>query len=62
LTLHDSSVPLAQCTGLGVGKPFRVVVRSSVVDASFESEDAFDKVHDLVETPLEGSRDVLVHD
>jgi len=48
--------------GLEAGEPFGVVARSSVIDTSFESEDTFDKVHDLVETPLEGSHDVLVHD
>ena len=48
--------------GLEVGDPFGVVARSSVADAYFDSEDTFDKVYDLVETPLEGSRDVLMHD
>ena len=62
LTLPNSPFPLAQCTGLEVDEPFGVVARSSVVDASFELEDVFDKVHALVKTPLEVSHDVLVHD
>jgi len=61
LTLHDSSFPLAQCTGLADADPFGVVARSSAVDACFESDDTFDKVHDLVKTPLEGSRNVFVY-
>ena len=48
--------------GLEVGEPFGVVARPSVVDAYFESEDTFDKVHDLVETPLRRLRDVFIHD
>ena len=42
-----------------MAKPFGVVAK--FVDACFESRDTFDKVHDLVETPLEGSCDVFVH-
>jgi len=60
LTLHDSSFPLAQCMGLEEGDSFGGDARSSVVDACFESDDIFDEVHDLAETPLEGSCDVFV--
>jgi len=62
LTLQDSSFPLAQCTGLGEGDPFRFDARFDFVDAYFESEDIFDKVHDLVETPLEESHDVFMRE
>jgi len=41
---------------------FGVIAKSSVVDACFESEDIFDEVHDLVETPLELSHDVFMHE
>jgi len=44
-----------------VGEPLWIVDRSSVIDACFELEDTFCKVHDVVETPLEGSRHVLMH-
>jgi len=42
-----------------VGEPFWVVLRFVIVDACFESKDNSDKVHDLGETPLEGSHDVF---
>ena len=44
-----------------MGKSFGIVARSIVLDACFELEDILDEVHDLDKTPLEGSRDVLVH-
>ena len=56
VTLHDSSFPLAQYTGLKVGEPFGVVAR--FIDSCFNSKDTLDKVYDLVETPLELS---LIH-
>ena len=52
LTLHDSSFPLAKCTGLEVGEPFGVVARFSFTNACFQSGDAFDEVHDLDEAPF----------
>jgi len=61
LSLHDSSFPLAQCMELEMGKPYRIVARFDVGDACFKSEDILDEVHDLDETPLEGSRDVFMH-
>ena len=45
-----------------MGEPFGVVARFSVVDACFESEDTLDVVHNLVNTPLEGSPDVFMHE
>jgi len=45
-----------------VGEPFEGVARSSIVDACFELQDTFDKVHDLDETSLEESHDVLIHE
>ena len=62
LTLHDSSFPLTQLTRLEVGGPFGGIARFSVVDACFKSKDVFHKVHDALETPLEGSRDVFMHE
>ena len=46
----------------GEGDSFRFDARFRVVDTCFESEGIFDKMHDLVETPLEGSHDVFVRD
>jgi len=43
------------------GNSFRFDARFDFADVCFESEDIFDKVHDLVEIPLEGSRDVFMH-
>ena len=52
---------LDQCTGLEVDEPFRIVAKFSIADASFETEDTFDKVHDPIGTPSEGSHEVFVH-
>jgi len=60
-TLPDSSFPLAQCTVLEMGEPFKVVATFNSIDACFVSEDIFNKVHDLAETPLEDLNDVFVH-
>ena len=46
--------------GFKVGEPFRVV-KFGAADACFESKDPLDKVHDLAETPLEGSHNLFVH-
>jgi len=45
--ISDLSFPLAKCTGLGKGDPFRFDARFDVSDACFKSEDIFDKLHDL---------------
>jgi len=47
---------------LEVGRPFGGIARFSVVDACFKSEDVFDKVQDVLETLLEGSRGVFMHE
>jgi len=62
LTLLDSTFPLAQCTGLDVGDSFVVDARFSVLNACCESENILDEMHDLNKTPLDESRDVLVHE
>jgi len=62
LTLPDSSFPLAQRTGLEEGDLIGFDARFDFIDACFESEDIFHKVHDLGETPLEGPCDVLIHE
>ena len=62
VTLPDSSFPLAQSTGLEVGEPFGFDARFSVTDACLESEDTLDEVYNLDKTPLEGSRNMLVHE
>jgi len=61
LTLHDSSLPLTQCTRIEVGEPFRFA-RFDEVNAREESEDTFDVAHNLVDTPSEGCRDTFVHE
>ena len=48
--------------GLEAGQPFGVVGRFDVADACFKSEDILDEVRNLDETPLEGSRDVFMHE
>ena len=45
-----------------MGERFGFVARFSIVDACFELEDALNELHDLVETPLDGSHDVFVHE
>jgi len=44
-----------------VGEPFRFDAWIDVSNACFESGDAFDEVHDVAHTPLEGSCDVFMH-
>ena len=41
-------------------KLFGVVARFCVTNACFKSDDTYDEVHDLVETPSEGLRDVFM--
>jgi len=45
-----------------MSEAFGFIDRFTVVDACFESEDNLDEVHDLDETPLEGSCDVFIHE
>ena len=62
LTLSDSSLPLAQCTGFEGGEPFRYVARLSGDSVCSESEDTFDMAHHLASTPLEGCHDMFVYE
>jgi len=61
LALPNSLFHLAQCIGPETVEPFGVVARFSVANACCESEYTFDKVHNLVKTPLEGLCDEFVH-
>jgi len=45
-----------------MGEPFGIVTSFSVFYACFGSEDTLYEVYDLNKTPLEGSRDVLMHE
>jgi len=47
--------------GFKAGEPFGYDARLNGVSACLESKDAFDVVHNLVDTPLEGCRDMFVH-
>jgi len=60
VTLPNSSFLLAQCTGLEASEPFGFDARFGVTDACVESEDTLEEVYNLIETPLEESRDVFV--
>jgi len=62
LNLHDSSIPLAQCMGLKLREPFGFFAGFDVAYACSELDDILDEVHDLDETPLEGSRDVFMYE
>ena len=48
--------------GLEVGKPFEKIAGFSVTDACVKPEDILGELHDLDKTPLEGSRDVFMHE
>ena len=61
LSLVDSCLLLAQCMGFEEGEPFGYAARLSGISACLESEDTFDMAHNLVNTPLEGCRDMFVH-
>jgi len=61
-THHDSSLPLAQCTGLEVGEPFGLVARFGMNNACCWLETPFDKLHHLGDTPLEGCHDMFVYE
>ena len=58
----DSSLPLAQCTGLKVGEPFGLVARFGMNNACYGLETPFEEARNLVDTPLEGCRDMFVHE
>jgi len=58
----DSSLPLAQCTGLKVGEPFGLVAKFGMNNACCGLKTPFVELHHLVDTPLEGCRDMFVHE
>ena len=58
----ESSLPLTQCTGFKVGEPFGLVARFVMNNAYCGLETPFEELHHLVETPLEGCRDMFVHE
>jgi len=62
LNLPDLSLPLAQCTGFKGGEPLGYDARLNGISECLESEDAFYVVQNLVDTPLDGSRDMFVHE
>jgi len=61
LILHDSFLPLTQCRGIEVGKPFGYA-RFDEVNAGLELEGNFDEMHDLARTPLKGHHNVFVRE
>jgi len=61
-SILDLSFPFSSVHGTRQDDPFGFDARFDVSDACFRSEDILHEVHDLGKTPLEGSRDVLVHE
>jgi len=47
--------------GVRGGEPFGYAARLGGISACLESEDTFDMVHNLVDTPLERCRDIFAH-
>ena len=45
-----------------MGEPFGLVTRLGINNACCGLETLFEEVHHLVETPLEGCRDMFVHE
>jgi len=58
----DLSLPLTQSMGLEVGEPFGFSASFGMNNALCGMEDTFDMEHNLVDTPLEGCRDVFMHE
>ena len=58
----DSSLPLTQSMRLEVGEPIRLVARFGMNNACCGLEDTFDMEDNLVDTPLQGCRDVFMHE
>jgi len=56
----DSSLLLTQCTGLEVGESFGLGVSFNMDNALCGLGDTIEEVHNLVDTPLEGYRDLFV--
>ena len=61
-THSDSSLPLTQSMRLEVGEPFGVYANFGLNNALCGLEYRFDMEHNLVDTPLEGCRDVFMHE
>jgi len=61
-TSSDSSLPLTQCMRLEVGEPFGLGASFGMNNALGGLETPFEEMHTLVSTPLEGCRDVFVHE
>jgi len=61
-THSDSSLPLTQCTGLEVDESLGLGASFGMNNALYGLEDTFDMEHNLVDTPLEGGQDVLMHE
>jgi len=58
----DSSLPLTRCTGLEVGEPIRLDASLGMNSVLCRFEYTLDREHNLVDTPLEGCREVFVHE
>jgi len=57
----DSSLPLTQSMRLEVGEPLGLVSSFGMSNVLCGLEDTFNVEHNLVDTPLEGCRDVFLH-
>ena len=63
ITTHsDSSLPLTQSMRLEVGESFGLGASFGLNNALCGLDDTFGMEHNLVNTPLEGCRDVFVHE
>ena len=58
----DSSLPLTQSMGHEVGEPFGLGASFGMGNACCRLETSFDKVHNLVDTLLEGCSDMFMHE
>jgi len=58
----DLSLPLTQSARLEVGEPFGLVSSFGMSNALCGLEGTFNVEHNLVDTPLEGCRDVFFHE
>ena len=60
--LSDSSLSLTQCTGFEEGESFGLGAGFGMTNALCGLGDIVEEVHNLVYTPLEGCRDLFVHE
>jgi len=58
----DSSLSLTQSMRLEVGEPFALVSSFGMSNALCGLEDTFNVEHNLIDTPLDGCRDVFLHE